>query len=79
MNSILAKCSLHENLWILETKRVQIINNHHRNIKWTDSYVYITCSITLHSIFNEQVVHCYFQGVISYILFIYHNAKFGRV
>ncbi len=35
MNSMLAKLSLHENLWILETKHVQTIYNHHRNIKWT--------------------------------------------
>ena len=41
MNSILAKFSLHENLWILETKHVQTTYNHHRNIKWTESSICI--------------------------------------
>jgi hypothetical protein len=54
MNSILAKFSLHENLWILETKHDQTIYNHHRNIKWTESYVYTAYSIRFHFIFNEQ-------------------------
>ncbi len=53
MNSMLAKFTLHENLWILETKHVQTIYNHHKNIKWVESYVYTAYSITLHSIFNE--------------------------
>ncbi len=55
MNSMLAKFTLHENLWILKTKHVQTIYNHHRNIKWVESYVYTAYSIKLHSIFNEQI------------------------
>ena len=55
MNSMLAKFTLHENLCILEPKDVQTIYNHHTNIKWVESYVYTAYSITLHSIFNEQI------------------------
>ena len=39
---MLAKFTLHENLCILEPKHVQTIYNHHRNIKWVESYVYTT-------------------------------------
>ena len=55
MNSMLAKFTLHESLCILEPKHVQTIYNHHTNIKWVESYVYTAYSITLHSIFNEQI------------------------
>ncbi len=42
MNSMLAKFSLHENLRILETKHVQTIYNHHRNIKWVVMFTQLT-------------------------------------
>jgi hypothetical protein len=54
MNSISAKFSLPENLWILETKHVQTIYNHNKNIEWTEIYVYTAYSIRFHFIFNEQ-------------------------
>ena len=52
---MLAKFTLHENLCILEPKHVQTIYNHHTNIKWVERYFYTAYSITLRSIFNEQI------------------------